>query len=101
MPDRPTNPAMHPSYYGAGESPDSAEQAPLSPTRVVKSGQVVQTPKGPEAYSVVLNYADGQSSAHPFKTIRAGEAFIRSESPMPPRIARPETPESSRGLRGQ
>lgn len=46
-------------------------------------GQMVLSGRGTSAYTAVLTYEDGTTTSHPFETLREGEAFIRSETPMP------------------
>ena len=62
-----------------------AAEAQLPPDRRVHAGHIVSTPGEAKPYKAVLQYAEGENTEHPFETMRAGEAFIRSESPMPPK----------------
>jgi hypothetical protein len=44
-------------------------------------------------YEVVLEFSDGSKTVYPFETMRAGEAFIRSEAPIPLKLGKMrETP---------
>lgn len=51
--------------------------------RTVISGRIMKNGSVLSPYKAVLEYSDGSNTHHPFKTMRAGEAFVRSEAPMP------------------
>jgi hypothetical protein len=76
---KPTRQQAIADLVQSGVNAGSADRA--SEDRRVVRGQVVLTPEGPMPYKVILHYRE--DSEHPFETMRASEAFIRSECPMP------------------
>ena len=49
-----------------------------------KSGYIVQTRDAAQPYKVVFDHDDGPKTEQPCATIRAGEAIIRRNTPVPP-----------------
>jgi hypothetical protein len=48
-------------------------------------GRVVQTPGESQPYKVVLEHRDRPDTDHAVDSMREGEAFIRAETPTPPK----------------
>jgi hypothetical protein len=48
-------------------------------------GHIVKTPGKNKPYKAVLEHEQGDNTEHPVSTIREGEAFIRDETPTPPK----------------
>lgn len=48
-------------------------------------GRIVQTPGEAQPYKVVLEHRDRPDTDHAFDNMREGEAFIRAETPTPPK----------------
>ena len=77
-------PAGHPSIDVLSQSAIEARaREHVNENRRVDGGHFVLTPEGSMPYKVVLHYRVGENTEHEFPTVRAGEAFIRSECPMP------------------
>ena len=67
--------------------------------RPVTRGRVVRTPAEAQPYKVVLEHAYGGETEHPFPSMKAGEAFIRSETPSPSaRDGRRDSPSHRPGM---
>ena len=59
-----------------------AEEVVLTSSYITKSTGTLSP------YVAVLEFSDGSKTLHPFETMRAGEAFIRSEALMPLKIGK-------------
>jgi hypothetical protein len=51
----------------------------------VTRGRVVRTPTKKKPYKVVLEHEHSGDTEHPVSTVREGEAYIKEESPPPPK----------------
>ena len=55
---------------------------PDNPKRRTAAGHMVVTPAEAEPYKAVIYYEDGHTAEHPFSSLQAGEAFLRTHNAM-------------------
>lgn len=55
---------------------------------ILTSSYITKSTGALSPYEAVLEFSDGSKTLHPFETMRAGEAFIRSEAPMPLKLGK-------------
>ena len=98
MPEGIAITATSPTFYSAENTAKRACGSAFSPPKGchVAAGRMVLNDSAEAGYRAVLTYKDGATTAHPFQTMQEGEAFIRSEVPMPPLPAKRQEPELGR-----
>jgi len=78
-------------FRSAGEEAETRERQESSENQVehmsASAGRVVRTPTTELAYKVILERPGAESTEHAFATMRECEAFVRRNTPVPPRIS--------------
>ena len=87
MPIDPSDPNRIKSAFSAVETARRRWNGAHQPSndRTVLGGRMAKNSSALWPYKAILEYSDGLSSNHLFQTMRSGEAFIRSETPIPPK----------------
>lgn len=84
MPIDASKPSSIKSAFSAEETARRRWTGPAGPGAevTVTSSYITKSTRALSPYEAVLEFSDGSKTLHPFETMRAGEAFIRSEAPI-------------------
>ena len=90
MPIDPSKPSCIKSAFSAEETARRrwSKPARAGEEMIVTNSYIAKSTRALSPYDAVLEFSDGSKTLHPFETMRAGEAFIRSEAPMPLKLGK-------------